>query len=224
MLPDGTSVDVYYYNFSYQFTSWDGSLYDNDTIRILYNVSVIGGGSWILPTIPSGYDPTYKKHITTELNTELNIPLFDVEVSLITTLINPGETIVAVLKLLNVGGPKARVDVAATYSARTMDGKLITEATDTFAVTDEKEKELLLDTPRDIKPGRYTFEALVTYTGREAISTRVFEVAGMEPGIPVAENLVYIIIVIVAFLTFMYIRMGRRSRRPGYGNACRVQG
>ncbi len=30
--------------------------------------------------------------------------------------------------------------------------------------------------PRNVKEGRYTFEAFVTYTGREAISTQDFEV------------------------------------------------
>jgi len=182
----------------------------------------LGGGSWILPTIIAGYDPTYKKHIKTEMHAELSVPLFDVELELITKLLSPGDTLMALLKLLNVGGPKAKVDVAASYSARTMDGELITEATDTFAVVEKKEKELSLDLPRDIKPGRYTFEAFVTYTGREAISTRVFEVTGEGAGVPgLGGSWLYILIATLAlFLGFMYIRLGRRigrveQSRPG---------
>lgn len=219
ILPDGTYVDLYYYNFSYAFTNWEGSLYDNDTVKIMYNVSVVGGGQWVLPTIPSGYDPTYKKHIKTELNSELNIPLFDVEVTLLTLSISPGETIIALLKLLNVGGPKARVDVTTTYSAKTMQGDLITEATDTFAVTSEKEKELTLFIPSDVTPGRYTFEALVTYVGREAISTRVFEVTGEAAGapmIPLTEGLLYVVIIVVVIVALMYVRLRKKVEKIEY--------
>jgi hypothetical protein len=223
VLPGGENVDVYFYNLSYAFTNWDGNLYDNDTIRIDYNVSVVGGGSWVLPTIPAAWDPTYKKHIKTEINTELNIPLFDVEVTLLTKSLDPGGIVTAVLKLLNVGGPKARVDVVATYSIKTMQGDLITEATDTFAVTSEKEKELILEIPDDIKPGRYTFEVLITYTGREAISTRVFEVlGGIDPGFPIIENLIYIVVAAMIIMFLMYFRLGRKVGRVEYRSPYRT--
>jgi parallel beta-helix repeat protein len=177
-LPDGTPVDIYYYNFSYNYTNWDGNLYDNDTITMRYNITVLGGGEWVLPAIISGYDPQYQKDIKTEMYADANVPSFDVLLDMITKAVNPGDAVKAVLRMLNVGGPRAKVDVEATYSIKTMEGGLITEGTDTFAVVEQKEKELSLDVPSDTKPGRYTFEAFVTYTGREAISTRVFEVLG----------------------------------------------
>lgn len=42
-LPDGTYVDIYYYNFTYNYTAWNGSLSNNDTLEIKYNVTVLGG-------------------------------------------------------------------------------------------------------------------------------------------------------------------------------------
>jgi hypoxanthine phosphoribosyltransferase len=197
-LPGGVYVDVYYYNFSYRYTNWDGNLYDNDTINITYNITISGGGQWVLPAIISGFDPQYQKNIKTEMYANTNVPSFDVLLDMITKIVNPGDTVKAMLRMINVGGPKAKVDVAATYSIKTMTGELITEATDTFAVVEQKEQELSLDSPKEIKPGMYTFEAFVSYTGREAISTRTFEVAGSQAAGPSGDSTILYIIGAIA--------------------------
>ncbi|MFH1432381.1 MAG: hypothetical protein ABIG84_04140, partial [archaeon] len=180
-LTDGTPAEVYHYNFSYKFTNWDGSLYNNDTITIEYNVTVLGGGEWVLPAILGGYDPSYQKHIKTEMYTDVSVPQFDIILSMLTDQVNAGETVVALLKILNVGGPRAKVDVMITYSAKDMKGTLITESTDTIAVVEKKEETLSLKIPQHVSPGQYNFETFVTYTGKEAMSTRPFEVKGEEP-------------------------------------------
>ncbi|MFC2143889.1 hypothetical protein ACFLQO_00800 [Candidatus Aenigmatarchaeota archaeon] len=127
-LPDGTAVDVYVYNFSiYTFVNWDGQLYDNDTLEIIYNVSVLGGGQWVLPTIIGAWDPQYQKHIKTEMYGSANVPSFDVSLETLTAKLQPGEVLKGILRLINVGGPRAKVDVFVTYSAKTMQGDLIVD-------------------------------------------------------------------------------------------------
>jgi len=209
-LPDGSQISVYLYNFSYSTTpNWSTYLGDGENITILYNVTVLGGGSWILPTILSGFDPTYMKYIKTEMFTHAFVPMFDVTLDMITNYVKPGEVVRALLKMVNVAGPKARVDVAVTYSAKTMGGGLIREGTETVAVAGEKERELELLLPRDIKPGSYTFESLVTYTGREAIATKNFEVLGEErPALSVEWILLAVIIVMAIILIAVW-----RTRR-----------
>jgi hypothetical protein len=202
-LPDGTNADIYLYNFTiYSFVNWDGVLYDNDTLTIMYNVSVLGGGQWVLPTIIAGWDPQYQKHIKTEMYESANVPSFDVSLQTLTAKVQPGEVVKGLLRMLNVGGPRAKVDVFVTYSAKTMQGDLIVERSETFAVVEEKEKELVLPMPEDIEPGMYTFEAFVTYTGREALSTDIFEVVGI--GAPagtgvglIGDNILYFVLVAV---------------------------
>jgi hypothetical protein len=215
-LSDGSYVDVYYYNFSYKYTNWDGNLYDNDSITITYNATVLGGGQWILPAIISGYDPTYKTNIVTETSGTVNVPLFDVIVDIITKSVAPGDAVKAALKMLNVGGPRARVDVAATYAVKTAKGDVVTEATDTFAVTDQKEMGLELEVPKETQPGRYNFEVLVSYVGREAITARAFDVIG--PSVPAGGDLtIFYILGGVAGIggaAFALLRRGKGSSHP----------
>jgi len=212
VLPGGESVDIYEYNFTYGCTNWDCNLRNNDSINITYNVTFLGGGSWVLPTITAGYDPQYQKHIKTEMYASASVPSFDVLIEIMTSLVKPGESVKALLRMLNVGGPKAKVDVFVTYSAKTMDGELINERSDTFAVVETKERELDLRLPIGIEPGMYTFEAFVTYTGREALSTDTFEVTGGATGTPsLGENMIYIVIIIlIVVIILLYFRLGRK--------------
>jgi len=210
ILPDGTPADIYKYNFSYAATQkWDGNLYDKDNITITYNLTVLGGGQWRLPTIISGYDPTYKKYIKTETYATTRVPLFDALLSVVTETIQPGEKVKAILHLINVGGPRARVDVFNTYSIKTMKGELISEKSETFAVTSEKIKELELDTPKSLKPGMYTFESLITYTGREAMATDTFEV---ESRFEISDYLIPILATVIAFVLFIVLMILRVRR------------
>ncbi|NOQ56230.1 MAG: hypothetical protein GQ477_05505, partial [Nanohaloarchaea archaeon] len=205
-LPDGIQVDIYHYNFTYNYTNWSGTLYDNDSITIIYNATILGGGSWLLPTILGGYDPSYKAHIRTEMYTEVNIPLFDIILNMVTKTVLVGNPVTALLTMENVGGPKAKVDVVINYAIKTMAGDLITESTDTIAVIDQKERMLELDVPADVKEGRYTFEAFVTYTGREAISTRNFNIE--DDGEAIGDDLLIIIvaIMIISFMMFLILK------------------
>jgi hypothetical protein len=129
-----------------------------------------------------------------------------------TTFVKPGESVKALLRMLNVGGPKAKVDVFVTYSAKTMNGDLINERSDTFAVVDTKERELDLRLPEGIEPGMYTFEAFVSYTGREALSTDTFEVTGEAAGTQgVGDYMIYIVIIVLfAVIVLLYFRLGRK--------------
>jgi hypothetical protein len=188
ILPDGYPADIYFYNFSYNFTNWDGTLYEGENITITYNATIIGGGTWNLPAIVSGFDPQYKKFIRTEVQTFVRVPLFDAIVKVLTKKVRGGEIVKALFSVFNVGGPKVRVDVFLTYSVKTMEGALITEKSKTIAVMEKKEEVLELQLPEKIKPGMYTFEALATYSGREALATDVFEVVSL----PI--NLTYLII------------------------------
>jgi hypothetical protein len=216
-LPDGTHVDVYYYNFSYLVGSpaWDGNLYDNDSINITYNVSVLGGGEWVLPAIIAGYDPEYQKNIRTEMYADANVPSFDVVLEMLTEAVRPGEMVKALLRILNVGGPRAKVDVFVTYSAKTMQGKTIADRSETLAVVEQKEKSLELPLPENTEPGIYVFESFVTYTGREALSTGTFTVEA-EPGkSPLEQYGLYIaLMAVIVVLALMYMRATKERRRP----------
>lgn len=208
ILPDGTPADIYKYNFTYASTpKWDGNLYDKDNITITYNLTVLGGGQWRLPTIISGYDPTYKKYIKTETYATTRVPLFDAVLKVITDTILPGDKAKAILRLTNVGGPRARVDVFNSYSVKTMKGEVVSEKSETFAVTSEKTRELELATPKSLEPGMYTFESLITYTGREAMATDTFEVEG---GFNLGDYLIpilLVVVILVLFIVFMVLRM-----------------
>ncbi|MCX6814710.1 MAG: hypothetical protein NTY20_03625, partial [Candidatus Aenigmarchaeota archaeon] len=211
-LPDGAYVDVYYYNFSYNYTNWDGNLYDNDSITIIYNVTVLGGGQWVLPTIIAGFDPEYQKHIKTEMYADANVPSFDVMLEMLTDVVKPGEMVKALLRILNVGGPRAKVDVFVTYSAKTMKGDVIAEKSETLAVVESKEKGLDLQVPEATPAGIYSFESYVTYTGREALSTQTFRVEGEQVKSPLEEYGIYMgFIAIIVVLVFMYMRTSRRK-------------
>jgi hypothetical protein len=130
-----------------------------------------------------------------------------VSLSVVTKKVKPGEPVKAILKLTNIGGPRAKVDVFNSYSIKTMGGDLINEKSETFAVVAEEIREISIDTPSGIKPGMYTFESFVTYTGREAMTTDTFEVEGKE------ELPLIWILLIVAILVAIAIIAIRRTRR-----------
>ncbi|MFH1978144.1 MAG: S8 family serine peptidase [Candidatus Aenigmatarchaeota archaeon] len=230
VLPDGTYVDIHFYNLSagadnVSCTNWDCFMYDNDSIIIEYNTTVLGGGRWELPAILGGYDPSYNQHIKTEMYASASIPSFDVEVETLTQIVSDqGDVVKALLRMINVGGPNAKVDVHSTYSIKTMDGTLINERSETFAVVETKEKELRLAVPSGIEPGLYVFEVFVTYTGREAVSTDTFEVkGGVAPVTPggvsglddvfsyIFALLGVVIVVIVVLVVIVLKRTGRKE-------------
>ncbi|RLJ07034.1 MAG: hypothetical protein DRP16_04230 [Candidatus Aenigmatarchaeota archaeon] len=212
-LPDGTYADVYHYNFSYAFTNWDGNLYENDNITLEYNITVLGGGEWKLPAIISGYDPQYKKHIRTEMYASANVPSFDVMLEILTDTVFPGEPVKALLRIVNVGGPRAKVDVYVDYSAKTLKGETIVEKSETIAVVEQKEKSLELVIPEKIKPGVYVFESYVTYTGREALSTETFKVEGVkEKGFIEKYGLYILMLIIIIVLLVMYLRATKTQK------------
>jgi len=203
-LVDGNFVDIYYYNLSFNFTNWNGYLYDNDSIILSYNVATLGGGEWVLPTIIAGFDPIYQKHIKTETIRPLNIPLFDVTVNLINNFISSGDNIDAIVSVMNVGGPKAKVDVLLSYSLKTIFGELITEKSQSFAVSDKVTKELQLSVPDNLDSGKYVFEAFVTYAGKEAMATEMFVIEESK------LNYVYLVLGL-ALISIIFILMLRRS-------------
>ncbi|MCK4714130.1 MAG: hypothetical protein KAT35_01025, partial [Candidatus Aenigmarchaeota archaeon] len=218
VLPDGIYVDVHYYNLSYVFTNWDGNLYDNDTIRIEYNITVLGGGEWVLPSIIAGFDPEYQKHIRTEMYASASVPSFDVILEMLSDTVKPGGVVKALLRILNVGGPKAKVDVFVTYSAKTLAGEMLSERSETLAVVEEKEKSLELKLPEDIPTGTYIFESFVSYTGREALSTGTFWVKDdSQAGLLEGYGLYIFLVVIIIVLTLMFRRATSRkgTTRPG---------
>lgn len=210
-LPDGMYVDLYNYNFSYKYSNWDGNLYNNDSIGITYNITVLGGGQWYLPAIISGYDPEYMKHIRTEMYASTNVPSFDVIIEILTNEVKRGDKVKAMLRILNVGGPRAKVDVFVTYAVKTMKGDLISERSETIAVVEQKEKSLELIIPDEISPGTYIFETFVTYTGREAVSTGTFEVESESPEGGIDQIYVFVIpLIVVILFVVMYVRVMRR--------------
>jgi len=185
---------AYQYNFTETGLVWPGHLQNNQSLIINYSFWVLGGGSWELPAIISGYDPIYKREIKTEMYADANVPSFDVILEVLTKKVLPGETVKSLLRILNVGGPRAKVDVYSSYSIRSLEGELIDERSETIAVTEQKEKLLELKVPQDSEPGRYIFESYVEYTGRETLSTQTFEVMGEQKKGPLEKYGLYFVI------------------------------
>ena len=179
-LPGGYAGTSYQYNFTATGVTWLGYLQDNESLIINYTFIVFGGGHWDLPAIISGYDPTYKKNIKTEMYADANVPSFDVTIEILTKKVLQGEIVKTLLRIVNVGGPRAKVDVFSNYAIKDLEGEIITEKSETMAVVEQKEKLLELEIPEKTKPGKYVFECYVTYTGREALSTETFEVIGKQ--------------------------------------------
>lgn len=107
------------------------------------------------------------------------------------------------------------MNVLINYAIKTMDGALVTERSKTVAVLKEKEEDVSLLVPSTAKSGTYTFEALMTYTGREAMSTDVFEVKGAQEPSAINPYLLYGVAVF-ALLAVMVLRF-RRVFRPKAG-------
>ncbi|MCK4428870.1 MAG: hypothetical protein KAU95_00735, partial [Candidatus Aenigmarchaeota archaeon] len=199
ILPGNYHGTAYQYDFNNTGIIWPGHLNNNESLIINYTFMVLGGGQWSLPAIISGYDPTYKKNIKTEMYADANVPSFDVIVEVLTKKMGAGGLVKALLKILNVGGPRAKVDVFSNYAIKTMDGEMINERSETIAVVEQKEKILKLDVPEDIKPGKYVFESYVTYTGREAVSTELFEVTGnYAPSFPQQYGIYLVVGILIA--------------------------
>jgi hypothetical protein len=174
----------------------------------------------VLPSIIAGFDPEYQKNIKTEMYASANVPSFDVLLEMLTDSVKPGGVVKALLRILNVGGPRAKVDVFVTYSAKTLVGELITERSETLAVVEQKEKSLDLPLPEDISPGIYAFESYVTYTGREALSTGTFSVEGESQAGLFEEYSLYIFLVsVIIILTFMYFRATRTKSQREKGSS-----
>jgi len=203
ILPGGYQGTAYIYNFSAAAGIWPGYLQDNESIIINYTFMVLGGGQWDLPAIISGYDPIYKKNIRTEMYADANVPSFDVIIEILTKKIQAGEPVKTLLRILNVGGPRAKVDVFSNYAIKTFEGKVITEKSETIAVVEQKEKLLQLETPKDIEPGKYIFESFVSYTGREALSTETFEIEGEQKQGFLEEYGIYLLVGILILLNLI---------------------
>jgi hypothetical protein len=204
-LPGNYPGEVYLYNFTASGVTWPGHLHDSESIYMDYNFTVLGGGAWDLPAIISGYDPTYNRTVKTEMYADANVPSFDVIIQVLTKKVQKGEFVKGLLKIINVGGPRAKVDVYSNYAVRSMDGKVINEKSETIAVVEQKERMLELDVPESTQSGRYVFETYVSYVGREALSTDTFEVIGENKVDYVQQYGIYLVVGVLILLNLIIL-------------------
>ncbi|MBN2094959.1 MAG: DUF2341 domain-containing protein [Candidatus Aenigmarchaeota archaeon] len=206
-LPGNYDGEVYIYNFTVAGVTWPGQLGNNESIIINYSFWVLGGGQWDLPTIISAYDPIYNRTVKTEMYANANVPSFDVILEILTKKVEPGELAKGLLRIINVGGPRAKVDVYSNYAIKTFEGRTINEKSETLAVVEQKEKLLELEVPESTESGKYVFESYVSYVGREALSTETFEVIGEEkPGFLKEYGLYILIGLLVAINLVVLMR------------------
>ena len=176
-LPDGTIADVYIYNFTGSSTLWEGQLFANDTLNVTYNVSVLGGGSWKLPTLIFGLDPATGEMISVPLGDEVAIPLFDVFVDVQNKVVEVGDVVVGMVKMLNVGGPLVQVDMSLTSYISDPEGNVMDKSNEMVAVYRKQEKTVLMQVPEDAQAGKYLFHTVGVYSGQMvATSSDIFEV------------------------------------------------
>jgi hypothetical protein len=123
----------------------------------------------------------------------------------------------AQITLFNVLGGK--VDVMVNYLIKDLQGNLITEESETFAVEKQSSYVKIFDLPPDLNPGQYVAAIEVRYANSYALSSQMFEVLTEEELISIKEarNRVISIFVIVAISSLIYVvvitRLLKRKKR-----------
>jgi len=210
-LPDGVAADIYNLNFTTESpTNWDGILYENETLNITYTAYLIAGGDWILPTVIGGFDPTYNMNVSSTKYTHHSVPLFDVFFDIKTKEVRPGDMVVGVVTMKNVGGPLASVDLSLTYYILNSEGEMVYKGNKVIAVYDVKEELINIQLPDDIAPGLYTFHSVVVYGEMVATSVDTFRVMGFG-FMEVLDRYGMLIVVILMLITMFTVLFKRRS-------------
>ena len=105
--------------------------------------------------------------------------LLDLELKAVTTTVKPGENIVFIKELTNLGS-QTRYDISLRHEILDKNNNLITFAEETRGIETLGSSKTEIKIPTDTKPGDYTLKTIATYDGKKAeakIPIKVYEEA-----------------------------------------------
>lgn len=92
-----------------------------------------------------------------------------------------GDPVKANIKFINFGSPNKAVDVEVQYTITDEEGKVISENSETMAVTDELEFSKSFLTSESLTPGQYTLTVAVPSQDLIATATDTFQIQSSDP-------------------------------------------
>ena len=147
-----------------------------------------------------------QREIAVSVEIESQNPLFDIRLSIPDKYkkVGPGDEIIAQVTLLNlerVGIVDTRID----YSVRDLDNNVILEEHETVAVETQTSFVKSFRLPNDIKDGKYSLYAKVSYDGQSGSSSAFFDVAKFNT-LGYVIFLIFVLVIILVFVIY-HIRM-----------------
>lgn len=152
----------------------------------------IGSGSLQFDIISPVAKGTSQPTNTQQSRTDVAIPpslvaqrkvLFDIRVNVLGTTsksVQPGDSILAQVSLLNIGSPGYIVDALVHYQIiNDASNRVLYEESETIGVSTQTSYLKSFSTKSTIPPGKYRLEASVTYGDTEAYSDDQFTISGV---------------------------------------------
>jgi len=155
---------------------------------------------------------TTEKSILIAIEVESDKALFDIkaEIPKKYKIILPGEELLAVLKLYNLGG-KERIDVLIDYIIKDEAGNEILFEQETIAVEIQASFIKTFTMPEDIKFGKYVLYTKVTYNGEVASASAWFSI-GKKPFFDLNKIIIIVVIIILINLAILLMAL-KKSRK-----------
>ena len=135
--------------------------------------------------------------------------------------VEPGDELKTQITLLNVGAPE-KVDVFATYFIKSLNGDIVYEETETFAVEKQISYQKLFRIHESTVPGSYVAIVEIRYVDSFAVSSQLFRVVEKKAFIEmekITKNtilmilLTFILIGVIAMLTYKLASIKKRGRK-----------
>jgi len=130
-----------------------------------------------------------KKSVNVVLDIKEKAPLFDIKTIVSKKYILPGGKVTAKIIILNLGDLK-NIDVELEYHITDFDNKIYSSKKESLAINDSFKGEVFLETPKDIKVGKYLFYSKVNYGEISAASYDTFSI--------IKETFFFIIVIILS--------------------------
>ncbi|MBU3957973.1 MAG: hypothetical protein KKB25_02775, partial [Nanoarchaeota archaeon] len=153
------------------------------------------------------------KTIPVILEVESAVRLFDAKVDITSEYkkVLPGQELKTQITLLSMGPVEKKIDVTIHYFIKNMNGEILAEQSETFAVERQKSFTKTFSIPSDAKPGNYIIAIEVLYGNSFAVSSDIFEVvgAGEAAVIPVGDyglaiSLLAISVILIGIAFWLY--------------------
>jgi len=156
-----------------------------------------------------------KKSVDIVIEVESEQVLFDVKIDIPPAYqeIEAGGELKAQITLLNVGPPR-KVDVTTTYIIKDRAGNVVYEASETFAVENQKSFVKSFNVPKNLRPGDYLAIIEVRYENSFAVSSELFRVVPKESAVETTlksnTTLIFIFGVFIGLMfLFIYLLIPR---------------